>query len=561
MVGTQFPPKVFFIFLQLFDPGVYQLGTMVQELDHAGRRRALPSGESRFETLGGPLFVATLAYLGCGLQRRIHLLVHGHSEGFHFLSFLGGRIEGSDPPRHVPRGEAGEGQFEVLVETRGPGKQGGSRDGDQHTGDPWVHLLEDEHDGEGQGGHAHGWPMRGSRDFLKNSVHGLVVVMGLLHLHAQNTGELGGRDDQGGCIGESIDHRVREEVDHEPQAKNTEQKLEQAHQESEQDRVGDVLLASRSSHGFKNCGGHQRHHRHGSRCKLPAGSKEGGDGRRQKSRVEAVVGWKPRELGVRHGLRDQDEGHGEAGKQVGPQGIAPAFPYPPKKGKHAVQDRNGLGPFRVGGVLHGLACRRTRLGHQPLSLRRPLQLVHEQSEGDRLVQDVQSPQLDCFPALFGGCMRGQNDNLVERVESQDAAEGFDSIHPGHGQIQEDGIEFRARGLCDGFGPTRSGLDNPPACFDAIGEGFQKVRLIIDQEDSKLLVSHAVSVWAVGQRHAGKVISKQGRSPRPSYRRLAPSSATRRSRRSCRLSEAGPAATGAVPCKRRMGRRLSTRTSS
>ena len=146
-----------------------------------------------------------------------------------------------------------------------------------------------------------------------------VVMLGLVHIHAEQLGKLRGGDDDGGCVGEPVDDRVREEVDHRPQAENAEQELEQPDQQGEQNGVGDECFAAGGGQRRECRGGHQRHDGHRACRQLSAGAEDGRHERGQERGVESEKGRQVGQLGVGHGLRDQDQRNRQAGNEVGPQ--------------------------------------------------------------------------------------------------------------------------------------------------------------------------------------------------------------------------------------------------
>ena len=64
-----------------------------------------------------------------------------------------------------------------------------------------------------------------------------IMMLGRVDLDAEELGQLRGGDDDGGGVGESVDHRVRQEIDHQSQSQHAQRQLDRTDHEGQQDRV------------------------------------------------------------------------------------------------------------------------------------------------------------------------------------------------------------------------------------------------------------------------------------------------------------------------------------
>ena len=168
---------------------------------------------------------------------------------------------------------------------------------------------------------------------LHHPHHRLIVVLRLLHGDAEELAQLGGGDDQGAGVGEADDHRVGQEVHQHAEAEHAEEELEGADHEGQQHRIGQIALGAARGQRPQGGGGHQRDHRDRAGGELAGGAEQGRHHGRQKGGVQAVVDRQPGELGIGHGLGYQHQGDGDAGDDVGTQGVL-VFQSP-------IQPRNG----------------------------------------------------------------------------------------------------------------------------------------------------------------------------------------------------------------------------
>jgi len=151
-----------------------------------------------------------------------------------------------------------------------------------------------------------------ARRLADDAVH----VVTALDVHAEKMLELAEADDQRRRRGEAAHHRVRQEVDQEPQATDAHGQLHGANHGGERDRVAEIgfgIARSERGHASRY---HQRHHGHRTDGELPRGPEDRVDHQRQRRGIEAGDRGKPREHRVGHALRDEHHGDGKAGRQV-----------------------------------------------------------------------------------------------------------------------------------------------------------------------------------------------------------------------------------------------------
>ncbi|VTR70989.1 hypothetical protein DESC_880015 [Desulfosarcina cetonica] len=223
----------------------------------------------------------------------------------------GGGVELLDELANLGRFDGVDAGGLIVLETHRPGDGRGDDHGHENVGDPRRQPLESIHDAEGEDAHEKGRPVGVMDGPLDHIDDGLVMMRGGIHIDTEHLGQLGGSDDDGGGVGEAVDHRMREKIDHQSQSQDPQAELKYADHQGQQNGVGDVPRAAGGGQGSQRGGCHQRNHRHRSGGQLAARSKERGDHGWQKGGVESVIRRQPRKLGIGHGLRNQNQGHGQ----------------------------------------------------------------------------------------------------------------------------------------------------------------------------------------------------------------------------------------------------------
>ena len=130
-------------------------------------------------------------------------------------------------------------RFNALKAHR-PGEQCGDSHRDQYPRDARVGAAHYDHDGERPGGNEERRPMRLGRGRAHGVPNGLVMMCGLFAAYTEYFVELRGGDDDGGGIGETDNHRMRQEVHHDAEPQQAEAELKQADEQRQGDGIGDV---------------------------------------------------------------------------------------------------------------------------------------------------------------------------------------------------------------------------------------------------------------------------------------------------------------------------------
>ena len=155
---------------------------------------------------------------------------------------------------------------------------------------------------------------------FNDAVDRLVVVLRFIHVDVEHLGQLGSGNDEGAGVGKAVDHRVGKKIHDQTEPEDPQRELEQTDDQSQKYRIGDESLTARGGQRRQGCRGHERYNRHRPGSKLPAGAKERRQKRRQQRSIQSVLDGHAGQLRIGHGLRDQNESHGQTGKEVTPEG-------------------------------------------------------------------------------------------------------------------------------------------------------------------------------------------------------------------------------------------------
>ena len=148
-------------------------------------------------------------------------------------------------------GDVADGRGAVMLESDQPGDQGGQHHGHQDIGDFRIDRFEPVHDAECQGPHEQGRPVGIVKSRLQDMPDGFVVMRCGIHIDAEHFGQLRGCDDDGGSVGESVDHRMGEKIDHQAEPQHAQGQLKKSHHEGQYDRIGDVARTAGRGQGFQ----------------------------------------------------------------------------------------------------------------------------------------------------------------------------------------------------------------------------------------------------------------------------------------------------------------------
>ena len=228
-------------------------------------------------------------------------------------------VEGSDQFLSRGRLDSRNTRFRVVLETGRPGDHRSQDYRHQDVGNLRRHLFHHEHEGERPDPEHEGRPVGVIGRRLADLDYGFIVMRRTIHVNAEHFLQLGSGDDDGGGVGETVDDRMRKKVDHQTETKHTEQKLKGSYQEGKHHSIGDVPLAAGCGKRGKRRRGHQGNDRHRSGGQLAAGAKERRNHRRQEGRIQTVIRGQSGQLGIGHGLRDENQGHGQSGDEIRPK--------------------------------------------------------------------------------------------------------------------------------------------------------------------------------------------------------------------------------------------------
>jgi hypothetical protein len=149
-------------------------------------------------------------------------------------------------------------------------------------------------------------------------------------LHAEQRAELAGRDDERRRRGEAAEHRLRQEVDDEPEAERAHRELNDADHHREGGRGDDHGLPAEQRHAAERGGDEQRVHRHRPDRELGRAAEHRVDERRGDRGVEADDRRQAGEHRVGHRLRDEHHRRRQARRQVAGQ-VGPAVARQPRE--------------------------------------------------------------------------------------------------------------------------------------------------------------------------------------------------------------------------------------
>ena len=182
-------------------------------------------------------------------------------------------------------------------------------------GESWGEALESHERSKGS------QPERQGRDVhaverANDFGDGLVEVVLPWDRDAEQVLDLREADDDGGRRGEADEHRVRQEVDEESQATDTERDVGEADHQGEQRGRCQIPGGPLLHEGGERVGGEQRHDGDRPDRELPGGAEQGVDQDRHRRGVEPDLGGQAREQRVGHRLGHEHGGDREAGGEI-----------------------------------------------------------------------------------------------------------------------------------------------------------------------------------------------------------------------------------------------------
>ena len=128
----------------------------------------------------------------------------------------------------------------IVLETRRPGNERGHDNGHQNIGDLRRNSFQPVHDGKSQHAHEQRGPVSVMNGSFDDTNDRFIVMVATVHVDAEHLGKLGGGDDDGRRIGESVHHRVGQKINHKTQPEHSQSELERTDHEGQQNGIGDV---------------------------------------------------------------------------------------------------------------------------------------------------------------------------------------------------------------------------------------------------------------------------------------------------------------------------------
>ena len=144
----------------------------------------------------------------------------------------------------------------------------------------------------------------------------VVQVPPAVHLDAEEMLELLGRDQERRTGGEAHDHRVRDEVDQGPHAREAQCKLHQADHEGQGQGERHIVRRARQRHHRQGGKQHNRGRRRRSRDQVARRPEQGRDDGRHHPGIESVFGRHAGDGREGHGLRQHDQGPDDGGERI-----------------------------------------------------------------------------------------------------------------------------------------------------------------------------------------------------------------------------------------------------
>ncbi len=132
--------------------------------------------------------------------------------------------------------------------------------------------------------------------------HGFIMMRCFINIDTKKFGELRGGNNNGCSVGEPINNRMGEKVDHHSQPEYTKRELEDTDNQGQDDGIGDKFRGTGSCQRFKRGRRHQGDNSNRTSAELTTGTEQGCHHGRQKCGIQTIVGRKTGQLGIGHGL-------------------------------------------------------------------------------------------------------------------------------------------------------------------------------------------------------------------------------------------------------------------